>query len=117
MHSSPLQQKWYANSVVSNWRSPGAASPRPREMGNVCRGPPLNGRWRLCRACVLALHLGRLSDKANARKCEKTTAFAGLQIYGAANRGRTGTVLLPKDFKSFVSAYSTIAANLYLRFG
>ena len=29
---------------------------------------------------------------------------------GAANRGRTGTVLLPKDFKSFVSAYSTIAA-------
>lgn len=30
---------------------------------------------------------------------------------GAANRGRTGTVLLPKDFKSFVSAYSTIAAN------
>ena len=29
---------------------------------------------------------------------------------GAANRGRTGTESLPKDFKSFVSAYSTIAA-------
>lgn len=33
---------------------------------------------------------------------------------GAANRGRTGTVLLPKDFKSFVSAYSTIAANSFV---
>ena len=32
---------------------------------------------------------------------------------GAANRGRTGTESLPKDFKSFVSAYSTIAANLF----
>lgn len=29
---------------------------------------------------------------------------------GAANRGRTGTEFLPRDFKSLVSAYSTIAA-------
>ena len=29
---------------------------------------------------------------------------------GAADRGRTGTVLLPRDFKSLVSAYSTTAA-------
>ena len=35
------------------------------------------------------------------------SVFAGA---GAANRGRTGTEFLPKDFKSFVSAYSTIAA-------
>ena len=37
----------------------------------------------------------------------------GAFLFGAANRGRTGTESLPKDFKSFVSAYSTIAANLF----
>ncbi len=31
-------------------------------------------------------------------------------LVGAADRGRTGTVLLPRDFKSLVSAYSTTAA-------
>ena len=30
--------------------------------------------------------------------------------FGAADRGRTGTVLLPRDFKSLVSAYFTTAA-------
>ena len=31
---------------------------------------------------------------------------------GAANRARTDTEFLPKDFKSFVSANSTIAARM-----
>ena len=31
--------------------------------------------------------------------------------FGAANRGRTGTVLPPRDFKSLASAYSAIAAQ------
>ena len=34
--------------------------------------------------------------------------------FGAANRGRTGTVLPPRDFKSLASAYSAIAAQNYL---
>ena len=31
-------------------------------------------------------------------------------FFGAADRTRTGTVFLPRDFKSLVSAYSTTAA-------
>ena len=46
------------------------------------------------------------------KKSERTTCSPLRR--GAANRGRTGTVLLPKDFKSFVSAYSTIAANPFV---
>ena len=52
------------------------------------------------------------SNGARAPALEKSTASPkGSPCCGAANRGRTGTVLLPKDFKSFVSAYSTIAAH------
>ena len=35
----------------------------------------------------------------------------GVTVYSAANRGRTGTRSLPRDFKSLVSANSTIAAQ------
>ena len=35
----------------------------------------------------------------------------GPGVYSAANRGRTGTRSLPRDFKSLVSANSTIAAQ------
>ncbi len=34
--------------------------------------------------------------------------------FGAADRGRTGTLFTAKDFKSFVSAYSTTAALEYI---
>ncbi len=35
-------------------------------------------------------------------------------FHGAADRGRTGTVSLPRDFKSLVSAYSTTAAYVLI---
>ena len=34
----------------------------------------------------------------------------GIGIFGAADRGRTGTLFRARDFKSLVSAYSTTAA-------
>ena len=49
---------------------------------------------------------------------EKTQAlFRKLAFFGAADRTRTGTVSLPRDFKSLVSTNSTTAAMhlLYYR--
>ena len=46
-------------------------------------------------------------------KVRKTTVFIRKNgRFGAADRGRTGTLFTANDFKSFVSAYSTTAASM-----
>ena len=52
------------------------------------------------------LHSSRRHETPPAHGCAP-------RAFGAADRGRTGTVLLPRDFKSLVSAYSTTAANVW----
>ena len=49
---------------------------------------------------------------------KKNEAVASF-FFGAANRNRTGTDFTPRDFKSLVSTYSTIAAYMkyYHSFG
>ncbi len=57
-----------------------------------------------------------VSSELTARSKQKNEAsdYSLPRQCGAANRGRTGTVLLPRDFKSLVSANSTIAALFFV---
>ena len=50
---------------------------------------------------------------ARKRRAADTSVSDRRAFFGAADRGRTGTLFRARDFKSLVSAYSTTAAYLH----
>lgn len=75
-----------------------------------CQKPPPRPD---CPVCLAAGWPQSLPDRSRqiCRNKKRRSKNAFLLRRGAANRGRTGTEFLPRDFKSLVSAYSTIAAR------
>ena len=64
-----------------------------------------------CGGGVFLLRRG-LHREREKSKIKSTRALLRTSAFGAAGRGRTGTVSLPMDFESITSAYSITAAYI-----